>query len=399
MGDVSVLRHLGCVLLASAIPLACATSVSGDSSPPDAAVVTVVDARPLVEVDAASEPGVVASSCPANQFGTGFDAQGRLVCSPIDTATKAAVNEQCTIYSGWRDSCDGCTSDPVKWGQVSSTSCQNGVGAGNTCTVANLGGEMVNLFGLDLDGDVNDDDKFYMGLRCATVAEVPVAGADTCEDGTFLRGVEGGAECVRAHEAVSRYAHDRCNLYYGWRDSCDGCTTGPFKLGRTKTVGCTNGGGVDNTCINTTIAGGLLDLFGLNTDGDVGGDDKFYVGFKCEGGTSDTDVVAATCPADKLVTAILEDGSVQCASPALEAETAILNSCHVYYGWRDNCSGCTTPPSKWGRAGGNLCENGVGAANTCNTFELAGVPVPLFGLNTDGDVNGDDKFYVGFQCE
>jgi hypothetical protein len=31
-------------------------------------------------------------------------------------------------------------------------------------------------------------------------------------------------------------------------------------------------------------------------------------------------------------------------------------------------------------------------------FTLYGQSVRMYGLNTDGDVNGDDKFWIGFKC-
>ena len=55
-------------------------------------------------------------------------------------------------------------------------------------------------------------------------------------------------------------------------------------------------------------------------------------------------------------------------------------------------------PSKWGRAGHNLCDAGVGTDNTCTVSTLDTTAVQLFGLNTDAGVNGDDKFYIGLKC-
>ncbi len=378
---------------------ACATSFSGEDQVADATAVKPVDARPVSTIDADTTPTIVPSSCPANQFATGFDAAGALICAPIDSAAKAVVNEQCTVFAGWRDSCDGCITAPSKWGQTKSGSCENGLGVGNTCSVATLGSASVSLFGLDLDGDVNGDDKFYLGLRCQTIAELPVVADPQCEPGSFLSGIAGDGQCVRAHSIVSQYARDQCRVYYGWRDSCSGCTVAPSKFGRGSTESCTNGAGAANTCINTAIAGGELHLFGLNTDGDVNEDDKFYVGLQCDGGVSEVATEDDTCASDKLVTAVLADGRIECTSPILEAETAIQNDCHLYYGWRDNCSGCSNPPTKWGRVSTASCSNGTGVNNTCNSFDVGDTIAPLFGLNTAGNVNGDDKFYFGFQCE
>ena len=76
----------------------------------------------------------------------------------------------------------------------------------------------------------------------------------------------------------------------------------------------------------------------------------------------------------------------------------INNNCRLYLGWRDNCDGCTIPPAKWGYVNDSTCVNGAGVHNTCTTPNLAGEVVRTFGLNTDGDVGADDKFYVGFRC-
>ena len=75
------------------------------------------------------------------------------------------VNTNCSLYFGWVDGCDGCTSPPAKWGKTNDSQC-SAVGVDDTCTIANLGGDDVRLFGLNPDGDVDGTDKFYIGLRC-----------------------------------------------------------------------------------------------------------------------------------------------------------------------------------------------------------------------------------------
>src|SRR5262249_33064048 len=78
-----------------------------------------------------------ASECAAGQFATNVDTNQLLVtCAPIEGPTQRALDADCSVYFGWRDSCDGCTTDPAKWGFVSGGSCTNGVGADNTCTMA-----------------------------------------------------------------------------------------------------------------------------------------------------------------------------------------------------------------------------------------------------------------------
>lgn len=120
--------------------------------------------------DAGGEPdaggGGVASSCPPDQFATGFDDGGALVCAPIDPAALAAVNQQCSIVLGWRDNCGGCTTAPAKWGSTSATSCANGAGGDNSCISPTLGDTAIEMFGLNTDGDVDGNDKFYLGFKC-----------------------------------------------------------------------------------------------------------------------------------------------------------------------------------------------------------------------------------------
>ncbi|HVY49813.1 MAG TPA: hypothetical protein VHB21_28155, partial [Minicystis sp.] len=74
--------------------------------------------------------------------------------------------QHCNVYFGWQDSCDGCTTAPTKWGYASDTGCTNGAGANDTCTVASLGGQTVQLFGLNTGGDVDDNDKLHVGFVC-----------------------------------------------------------------------------------------------------------------------------------------------------------------------------------------------------------------------------------------
>ena len=387
---------LSMVLLTAAA--ACAKASSEDD---DADGVDVPDAATDMRPDAGSEPdggsGVVASECPPEQFATGFDEGGALVCAPIDPAASAAVNQQCSIYLGWRDSCDGCTTAPAKWGATSASACANGAGGDNSCLNPTLGDADIKMFGLNTDGDVDDNDKLYLGWNCVVPEDTHVAGP--CPEGTFLWAVApAGLECVTAADTIAAYAGANCNLYLGARDSCDGCATAPAKWGHVSSAGCVNDNGVDNTCTAPALGGPNVDLFGLNTDGDVNDDDKFYLGFQCAGAAPAEEVVDRSCPDGQLVVAIGSDGRVHCASPLPSAEATLQKECRFYFGWRDSCDGCNLAPSKWGSVSHSECDRGVGANGTCHSVMLGGVAVPMFGLNTDGDVDGNDKFYLGFTC-
>ena len=62
-------------------------------------------------------PGLAPQSCPADHFVTGLSAAGELECSPVGTAAYDAVNAGCSVYLGWRDSCDGLYVDASTLGQ------------------------------------------------------------------------------------------------------------------------------------------------------------------------------------------------------------------------------------------------------------------------------------------
>ena len=105
-------------------------------------------------------------NCPAGTMLTGIDANGSIRCTSFAEAAKAYVNQNCYIYFGWRDSCDGCGSAPAKVGRVSDASCTNLAGGDNSCITPSIGGRNVRMYGVNTDGDVNGDDKFYVGLKC-----------------------------------------------------------------------------------------------------------------------------------------------------------------------------------------------------------------------------------------
>jgi hypothetical protein len=147
------------------------------------------------------------------------------------------------------------------------------------------------------------------------------------------------------------------------------------------------------------LGGEAVQLFGLSTGGNVNDDDKFYVGLRCDPPMPEEGSATGACPPGQLVTGIEDDGAVTCASPAPLVASTFADRCALYFGWRDSCTGCTSAPSKWGAVTQNDCTNDLGAGSTCQTATLGGAAVELFGLNTDGDVDDTDKFYVGFRCD
>lgn len=341
--------------------------------------------------------GGASQACDAGKFVTGVDAKGGLVCAAIDDAARTAIDDGCSVYFGWHDSCDACGLAPTKWGYAGATGCANGAGTDDTCTMPSLGSDAIDLFGLNPDGDVNDDDKLYAGFHCVTGSTTAAPGP--CGPGDLVTALDGqSVTCTPLSGAVLGYVRESCSLYFGWQDSCSGCTTPPTKWGRANDQGCVNGAGTNDTCTIENLGGETVNLFGLNTDGDVNDDDQFYVGLHCNPPAPDGTTVKGACPPGQFVVGTLADGSVTCQSVAPLVATVFASRCRVYLGWQDSCGGCTTPPVKWGYAGDGACMNGAGANDTCTTPLFEGVMVNLFGLNPDGNVDDNDKLYLGFRC-
>ena len=337
-------------------------------------------------------PDAGGNLCPPGEFAVAIS-DGGPVCEPIEVATTAAIAAHCALYLGWQDSCDGCQRLPAKWGRVSLDSCENGAGAGNTCAEADLGGVTLPLFGLDLDGDVNDDDKLHIALECTPPPEdEPVAGP--CPEGSFLIAAD---QCVTGQAAIVEYLASGCELYHGWRDSCDGCTGEPSKWGRAGSEGCSVATGADSTCTSFRLDAPVF-VLGINPDGNLNDDDQLYLGLRCAGAAPVETGLRDVCPPGQLVVGI-DDGGLRCASPAPAVEAFVQERWSLYYGWRDGCDNCDLPPTKWGRAGHGGCDAGEGADNTCASTPLDGTSIQLFGLNPDGDVDGNDKLYLGMAVE
>lgn len=381
-----------------------ASDASGLTAPPDA---TTADEAAVPSEDAGEQtPDAQDERCPDGEFASGVDADGTLRCTAFDAdAIRDAFNAQCSIVLGWRDSCDDCSQSPEKWGRASGTECDRGVGGDSSCITANLSGEQVRLYGLNTDGEINGDDKFYVGFDCSEPGQD--SNEPACGPGTFVSGLgEDGPRCTSTASAVAQYANTHCFVYLGWRDSCSGCTTPPEKWGYAGQSACMNGAGGDNSCNVSALGDRRLQTFGLNTDGTVNDDDQFYIGLSCDDGTPsqlegdppDEPVDGGACPAGQLVVGLAAEGGALCASPSVEIADVVRSDCSAYLGWLDSCDDCAAPPSKWGRASSRSCESGSGDDGVCTIASLGGRTVQLYGVNTDGKGNGDDKFFVGMSC-
>lgn len=337
-------------------------------------------------------------SCPTGQFAIGFNTSGVIQCATLNQLALEAVHSRCRVYYGWRDGCTACTTAPAKWGVTNQTECTNGAGANNTCTLQTLGVDAVNMFGLNTEGDVDGNDKFYYGMHCDDAPGGTVTATGACPAGHYITSLnsDGSFVCTAAAPSVVSYVRGQCSLYAGWIDGCDGCTTSPTSAGWVRQGACSSVAGANNNCTDYNLGGTVVRMFGMNTGGDVDGNDQFRIGFYCNP-IADAPMTAASCPANQLATGV-SGGNVTCNLAFAQADDYVRTSCWAYTGWRDGCTACSTVPAKWGRASSTNCQNGTGADFSCGTYTLGGVTLPMFGLNTDGDVDGNDKFHIGLRC-
>jgi hypothetical protein len=328
---------------------------------------------------------------------TGVDAGGTVVCSSLGDAITSYINTSCSVYFGWQDSCDGCTTDPTKWGSSNGDSCQLGPGADDTCTAPTVGSSAVPLFGLNPDGNVNGDDKLHFGLHCAAPPAPPSGG---CAAGQFATGFgsDGTPVCADPSSSARKVINTECFLYSGWRDNCDGCALDPTKFDRVNDGACESLAGAGDVCTVQSLDGSSIRMSGIDFDGDVDGNDKIYTGFRCEPGQGPPAGAVTSCPSGEAVIGLAADGSLACAPIAPAAHSYFTGNCWLYVGWLDSCGGCTDPPAKWGRVREGACENGVGADDTCTAPVLGTQTITLFGLNPNGDVDGNDLMYFGMKC-
>lgn len=344
----------------------------------------------------AMQPRLPAQSCDPGTYAVALDDDGMFSCAAFEPDVAATVDARCALHFGWRDNCSGCASGPAKVGRVSGSGCDNLGGSDNTCTNPALAGSTVPLFGLNTDGDVDGNDMFFAGWYCPPLTRTGLVGPCGPDQHAVFATVDGLVECMPAERIVTSYVRQHCALYFGWRDNCDGCPDPPSKWGRQQGVDCSIGAGNDNHCGASLVDGQWVPLVGINTDGDVDGNDSFFLGLHCEAPSRETVAAAERCPFGTLLTGVDDDGALVCSAPFDAIAPIVRQSCQLTFGHRDSCNGCTDPPAKWGRASTDSCDPGASAS--CGTHTLDGTPVHLVGINTDGDVDGNDKLYVGLSC-
>jgi hypothetical protein len=141
----------------------------GDTACGVGEVVTGFDSAGNIVCDPPADDTIRGATCPANQFMRGVSADGTLVCSTIDAQVRSYINANCFIYVGWSDECNGTCTVGDKFGRVNQTSCATNLGANsddNTCQTQTLGGNAIDTLGINFNGDVDGNDKLFVGLRC-----------------------------------------------------------------------------------------------------------------------------------------------------------------------------------------------------------------------------------------
>jgi len=227
-------------------------------------------------------PGTSAEvPCGPGRFVTGYDGENT-TCAPVSGAALDYVRASCALVTGWRDQCSNCDLEPTKYTSTTTLACDAGMAG--SCGEFTLGEDTLQMASFDTDGTVDDDDRFYIGLRCEDAVHDETPAARSCLAGQFVTGVtnDGDLLCRNLDELAMRVFREHCSLYYGWRNDCNNCPDPPAKWGRVGDGSCSLGTGADDSCGSMMLGGQLVDLFGLNTDSNVDNGDMFYVAFRCE---------------------------------------------------------------------------------------------------------------------
>ncbi|NUO54642.1 MAG: hypothetical protein HOV80_37860 [Polyangiaceae bacterium] len=336
---------------------------------------------------------VLVSECMGNEVAVDI-VDGMLVCEALTAKINAAIDVGCDIQLGWGDQCDtGCTDPPDKQGRTSLTECQES-GSDNDCRDHDLGGVSVQTFGMNLDGAVGFDDRFYTGFICDAGDDVE---APCNDDDVLVTGINGrDPVCSRATRAIYAPLRD-CAFVFGWKDSCDGaCVDPPQKIGSASANACTPD--ANSVCLDSPYDA-PIDLVSFDLEGGANDDDRFFFGLTCGTATPATTKAEGSCPMGQFVNGIYEDGSFRCRSIQEISLAHFTQSCWLYAGWRDFCNGCDDPPTQWGRVRVGECMTGAVDDDACATVMFNGQNVSMFGLSPDGTVDGDDKVFVGLSCQ
>ena len=348
--------------------------------------------------DGDGDGDVATGDCPEGEVVVGLG-DSMPICGSFEPVARDAMNDGCRAHLGWVDACGDCTDPPQKLGYAGDDGCETVSGGTDTCGSVVLGSAALSLFGLNTDGAVNGDDRFFAGWNCEGGDDQWSQEPASCPDGTVATGLSGAGEliCTDLSMAVIEWANDRCELTLGWRDTCENCTNVPTEWSTASGISCAPGAGNESDCLIVDVQGADVPLASLGMSGGVDFNDAFFIGLTCR--TSDEDMEDATgnCPSGSMVTGIGDGGVVVCTPVENFAADYAREHCKAYLGWRDDCDGCTDPPTRWASAGSLDC--GTGSSSNCVTASIDGLSRPLSVFNTDGTVDENDKFYVGMQCE
>ncbi len=333
--------------------------------------------------------------CPPGSFVTAIDSAGLPSCTPIAPAAKSAVDTNCRLDFGWQDYCDNCSNTPSRIGWTRPELCDI-FGTNTLCSVHDLGGTPARLLSINTDGLVDSNDRFHVGFSCFDSPTAPTTG--TCPEGSFASAfVDGVVTCTPAANSILAWARGAASVYLGIRDGCNGatCTDPPNAWIRVSTDSFSPGAGTNNNELVTAVLGATVRLGGLRvlTDAD---NDRFYAGLAWTSPVPN-ELVAATCPTGLLARGTDGLGNLICASPLPDAAVTLNASCRVFVGYRNECQTCTDPPARWAHASGLDCVPGPSSA--CIDATLNGTLVHLASFGLTGDVNDNDRFYLGFRCD
>ena len=338
--------------------------------------------------------GPVAQHCNPGEFVTNIT-NGVISCTPVADLATEALASSCSVYYGWRDNCsNNCL--PTRSGKVSGSECEvSGLGD-STCKPFTLGSDVdVELFSVDIVGNIIGDDRLFAAIHCLPGS----ASASACGQDTLVTSYDGTTTtCAPVSGAVLDYVRPGCGIVTGWRDTCSGCNMPPANYAWSTSTDCKVGGG-SNSCAAAPLFEDTVQLQSIGLGGQVNDDDTFYVGLRCDDAVSTEAVATNACPAGEFVVGIEANGALNCLGLAESAMTAFRERCSLYFAWNGECDTCDDPPTKWGRTRDGNCMTSGAPDDTCSTMTLGNQTVNLYGLNTDGTVDGQDTFRIGFRCE
>jgi hypothetical protein len=80
---------------------------------------------------------------------------------------------------------------------------------------------------------------------------------------------------------IKNYIHNKCHLYFGMRNQCNGCMDPPRRYGLVNQRTCYQHGS-EGSCNTFNLFGRDVRMLGLTPDRGVGRNDQFYIGLICD---------------------------------------------------------------------------------------------------------------------